>query len=132
MYDGTWQAVSGKLGTDTIPLPATVLTIEGEQYTVNSPEGEDRGKIVWGDPGDTRRMDLRGTRGPHTGTKIEGLVRVKGNFLQLCYAVDGTRRPTNFEPTPGSAVVTVRYRRLEPGESKDYASILAEAEAEDG
>ncbi|GAB5560334.1 MAG: hypothetical protein SynsKO_19810 [Synoicihabitans sp.] len=129
MFKGKWQAVSGKLGTATIPLPATVLTIAGEGYAVQSPEGEDSGDIVWGAGKDERTMDMIGTEGPHKGSRIEALARVRGKFLQLCYAVDGSRRPTTFETTPGTAVVTVRYRRIESGDAIDYASRLAEAEA---
>ncbi|MEJ6601397.1 MAG: hypothetical protein ACKVI3_06700 [Verrucomicrobiia bacterium] len=130
MYDGKWQAVSGKLGTETIPLPETVLTIAGEGYTVDSPSGADAGDLVWGPEAEMRTMDMAGTSGPHQGSKIEALARVKGRFLQLCYAVDGSRRPVDFNPTQGTAVVTVRYRKIEPGETTDYASLLAEAEAE--
>ncbi len=130
MFDGKWQAVSGKLGTDTIPLPATVLTIEGESYAVDSPSGKDSGDAVWGPDADERTLDMKGTTGPHRGTRIEALARVKGRFLQLCYAVDGSRRPVSFDSAPGSAVVTVQYRRIESGDSTNYATRLAEAKAE--
>lgn len=130
MYDGKWQAVSGKLGTATIPLPEAVLTIVGDSYTVDSPDGEDAGNLFWGPEAEMRTLDMVGTSGPHQGSRIEALTRVKGKFLQLCYSVDGSRRPVNFSPTSGTAVVTVRYRKVEPGETTDYASMLAEAEAE--
>lgn len=130
MYEGKWQAVSGKLGTATIPLPETVLTISGADYTVESPQGEDAGSLVWGPEAEMRTLDMVGTSGPHHGSRIEAIARVKGKFLQLCYSVDGGRRPVNFSPVPGTGVVTVRYRKLEPGEERDYASLLAEAEAE--
>lgn len=130
MYEGKWQAVSGKLGTATIPLPEAVLTIMGDNYTVDSPDGEDAGNLFWGPEAEMRTLDMVGTSGPHQGSRIEALARVKGSFLQLCYAVDGGRRPEHFSPVSGTAVVTVRYRKLEPGEDRDYASMLAEAEAE--
>ncbi len=113
MFDGDWKAVSGKLGNQTIPLPDTMLKISGEGYVVETPDGQDKGDLKWGPEGDARTIDMIGTAGPHQGSRIEGIVRVKGKFMQLCYAVDGSGRPRSFEAAQGTAVVTVRYRRMD-------------------
>ncbi len=111
-FDGTWQVVSGKLGTDSIPLPATTLRIAGDRYTVASAEGHDTGKLTWGGDQAQPTVDLIGMTGEHRGLTILALARVKGDQMQLCYAVDGGVRPPSFAVRPGSAVVTVRYRRV--------------------
>ena len=36
--------------------------------------------------------------------------------MQLCYAVDGSARPSSFAVRQGTAVVTVRYRRVTGGQ----------------
>lgn len=112
MFDGTWKAVSGKLGTDTIPLPDTTFVVNGTNYEVTSPSGIDGGQLDWGEGDDVRTVDLKGTSGEHAGNTIHALARVKGDILQLCYAVDGSGRPRDFSPAQGTAVVTVRYRRI--------------------
>jgi uncharacterized protein (TIGR03067 family) len=112
MFDGTWKTVSGKLGTETIPLPDTTFVVAGERYEVMSPSGTDGGRLDWGAGEEVRTVDLVGTRGEHAGNTIQALARVKGDILQLCYAVDGSGRPRDFSPPAGAAVVTVRYRRV--------------------
>lgn len=115
MFDGKWQTVSGKLGTDTIPLPATVMHLAGDRYEVHGPDGIDAGELIWGETGgdgNERCVDLRGTSGTHAGNTIVARARVKGDLLQLCYAVDGTGRPASFQTVQGQAVVTVRYKRV--------------------
>ena len=114
-FDGDWETVSGRLGTDTIPLPKSRFLIVGDRYTVKTPEGVDEGRIKWGPEADLRQMDMIGTGGSHAGNTIEALARVKGRVLQLCYAVDGTTRPRDFNAMPGTAVVTVRYKRIGTG-----------------
>lgn len=117
VFDGTWQAVSGKLGTASIPLPETQLRIEGERYVVESGQGIDRGTLHWGPEAEYRQLDMTGTAGDHRGHRIEAIVRVKGDLMQLCYAVDGSARPQSFETRTGTAVVTVRYRRVTDGQA---------------
>ncbi len=112
MFDGTWKAVSGKLGTETIPLPDTTLMITGDTYEVTSPTGVDGGELHWGEAGEFQTVDLKGTSGAHAGNTIHALARVKGDLLQLCYAVDGSDRPRSFNARQGQAIVTVRYRRI--------------------
>jgi len=112
MFDGTWKAISGKLGTDTIPLPETELMITGETYEVRSPEGVDHGALAWGMSDGEHTVRMQGMSGPHSDTAIDALARVKGDLMQLCYAVDGSGRPTSFSAQPGQAIVTVRYKRV--------------------
>ncbi len=112
MFDGTWKAVSGKLGTDSIPLPDTTLRIEGDRYTVESANGRDEGELIWGGDDEQPTVDLKGTAGDHKGHTIAAIARIRGDHMQLCYAVDGSARPSSFSVGPGTAVVTVRYRRV--------------------
>ena len=121
MFDGIWKAVSGKLGTETIPLPDTVLHISGDHYEVHAPTGVDAGELCWHESGEECAVDLRGTSGAHAGNLIEARARVKGDLMQLCYAVDGSGRPAGFTAAPGQAMVTVRYHRV-TGDASDAKS----------
>ena len=116
MFDGVWKAVSGKLGTDSIPLPDTMLHIEGNRYTVESGNGRDEGELTWGGDDQQPTVDMKGTAGDHVGHTIAAIARVRGDVMQLCYAVDGSARPSSFAVRQGTAVVTVRYRRVTGGQ----------------
>lgn len=112
MFDGTWKTVSGKLGTDTIPLPDTTLHIEGNRYRVESANGRDEGELTVGGDAEQPTVDMKGTSGDHQGHTISAIARIRGDHMQLCYAVDGSARPKSFSVGPGTAIVTVRYRRV--------------------
>lgn len=112
-FVGRWEVVSGKLGPETIPVPTAVLTLGTDRFTVESPQGRDRGRATWREVGGVVQVDLVGTGGAHSGLNIAAIARTRGPVLQLCYAVDGTARPTRFDAPVGVAWVTVRYRRLE-------------------
>lgn len=116
-FDGKWKAVSGKLGTDTIPLPDTTLHIQGDRYTVESGNGRDEGELSWAGDAEQPTVDMKGTAGDHVGHTIAAIARVKGDVMQLCYAVDGSARPQSFKVRQGTAVVTVRYRRVSDPQS---------------
>jgi uncharacterized protein (TIGR03067 family) len=111
-FVGRWSAVSGKLGASTIPLPDTTFEVKTDGYTVRAAGNQDAGKLKWRQIGDLQAVDLIGTAGAHAGKTIEAIVRVRGDVMQLCYAVDGTGRPRTFDIAGGTAVVTVRYRRV--------------------
>ncbi len=111
-FEGKWTAISGRLGASEIPLPDTVFTLSGEHYAVESGNGRDEGRLVWGTQADPQTLDLVGTGGTHAGKTLHAIVRVRGDVMQLCYAVDGSGRPGGFDAGSGDAVVTVRYRRI--------------------
>ena len=110
---GKWQMVSGRLGASPIPLPETVFTISADRYRVESAEGRDEGRLEWLPDSEPQGVNLAGTGGAHAGVRIEAIIRVRGRVLQLCYAVDGSKRPRDFEPHSGAAIVNVRYRRAD-------------------
>lgn len=112
-FVGRWEVVSGKLGPETIPVPTAVLTLEIDRFAVESPQGRDQGRAAWREVGGLVQVDLVGTGGAHSGMNIAAIARTRGPVLQLCYAVDGTARPTTFDAPTGVAWVTVRYRRVE-------------------
>ncbi|WP_221030482.1 TIGR03067 domain-containing protein [Actomonas aquatica] len=112
-FTGRWEAVSGRLGASAIPLPATTLTLEATRYTVKSPQGTDHGNATWDLTADPVTLDMRGTSGAHSGNTIHAIARTRGPVLQLCYAVDGSKRPTTFDVPAGAVWVTVRYKRLD-------------------
>src|SRR5690606_34234194 len=47
-FEGKWTAISGRLGASEIPLPDTVFTLSGAHYAVESGNGRDEGRLVWG------------------------------------------------------------------------------------
>ena len=112
MLEGTWRAVGGRLGTESIPIPATCFVITGDTYVIETPAGIERGCWVWLETEEPRVLRLTGTTGQHANQVIEALVRVRGSVMQLCYAVDGGPRPQDFaDAETRGAVVTMRYHR---------------------
>ncbi len=112
-FIGRWEVVSGRLGPETIPVPSTVLTLDTDRFKVESPQGRDEGRATWWEVKGLVHVDLVGTGGAHSGMNIAAIARTRGPVLQLCYAVDGSARPTTFDVPAGVAWVTVRYRRVE-------------------
>lgn len=114
MFDGVWQSVGGKLGTASIPVPETRLTISGSAYAVEVAGQIERGRLEWDVAVEPTRVRMIGTAGDHAGHVVDAIMRVRGTIMQLCYAVDGGTRPGMFaEAETRPAIVTVRYRQVE-------------------
>lgn len=111
MLDGRWTVIGGKLGQSSLPLPAATLVITGDRYVVESGADRDEGRLVRGGTPALPTLDLIGTGGAHRGVTIAAIMRLRGDLMQLCYAVDGSGRPRSFDAPAGVSVVTVRYRR---------------------
>ncbi len=112
-FFGVWEVVSGRLGSQSIPLPASQLTLAAATYRVETPTGVDHGKATWSEAYGQVALDLHDIGGEGGEQTIAAIARVRGSVLQLCYAVDGTGRPHGWEAPGGLAWVTVRYRRVE-------------------
>lgn len=112
MLDGDWQLLGARLGDQPIEIPGGRMTIADGRYTVDTPAGQDGGTVVLRAELDPMEIDLVGTQGPHAGTTIRAVIRLKGELLQLVYDVGGGRRPRDFTARSGTSVVAVRYKRV--------------------
>jgi uncharacterized protein (TIGR03067 family) len=113
MFDGVWRVAGGRLGDQSIDLPAAELRIAGATYVVESPAGRDEGRWEVQPDSEPLAVDLIGTGGPHAGKRLRAIARVRGDTLQLVYgAGENAARPTDFVARGGTAVLAVRYRRV--------------------
>ena len=113
MLDGTWELQGARLGDQSIEIPGGQMIVTGDRYSVQTPAGLDEGMLEVDAAADPIAVDLVGTAGPHAGTRIRAVARLKGDLLQLAYDVGGsTRRPPDFVARGGTSVVAVRYKRV--------------------
>jgi uncharacterized protein (TIGR03067 family) len=113
---GTWQAVSAEEdGRKAKPmeLEKTFLVIEGDRYTIQLPDGAQKGTFKI-DPSKTpRRMDVLPADGPPKGKTIRGIYELKGATLRCCLAQPDKDRPTEFTGKAGSGCGLFVYKRME-------------------
>jgi uncharacterized protein (TIGR03067 family) len=85
-----------------------VLTISGDQYTVNvNGTVAESGVLKLGPP--ARAIDLVDSK----GRSYPGIYEVSGDKLRMCLARDVVARPTEFSAKPGSGLLVAVYRRVE-------------------
>jgi uncharacterized protein (TIGR03067 family) len=101
---GTWTYVSGvKNGEKVDPdrFKDSKVTITKDTMTLEGPAG----KFVLKYTLDTKKnpvtISMKMTEGAGEGATAEGIVRVKGDDLTICYAREG-ERPKKFEAKEGS------------------------------
>jgi uncharacterized protein (TIGR03067 family) len=115
MLDGIWIPQGAEFAGEAIPFPRTRLVITGDRYIVEGEAGRDEGHWTANTDLTPHTIDLVGTAGPHRGQTIAGLFRLRGNLLQLCYAVGPgdapPPRPTVLGAPAGTLQMVVRYRR---------------------
>ena len=115
MLDGLWTPQGAEFSGESIPVPSNHLLIEGDHYIVTTGSVKDRGRLRIDTTVTPHTIDLVATAGPHRGQVIEGVFRVRGNLLQMCYCVGDPElprpRPEQLSSPPGSMQLLFRYRR---------------------
>jgi uncharacterized protein (TIGR03067 family) len=113
---GKWECVAGAndgkpLGENTIKQLRLTLTKEGgyktelgEQVLFDSTCKLDTAK-------QPPQIDMIGTEGANKGKTAQGIYRLEGDRLTICYTMPGHERPTQFESQPGSGATLVTWRR---------------------
>ncbi len=113
---GEWMCVSatndGKaIADDTVQKLRLTLTKEGgykselgKQVLFDSTYKINDGKMP-------NEIDLIGTEGENLGKVAQGIFKLDGDTLTICYTMPGGARPTAFESKSGSAATLVIWKR---------------------
>jgi uncharacterized protein (TIGR03067 family) len=115
---GTWACVSGERNGQPIP-EATVrqlrLVLTDTKYATYRGDDllfESDYKLA---PTKTpAAIDTIGTEGEHTGRPAQGIYRLDGDTLKLCYTMPGRDRPKEFESKAGSEATLTVWKRAKP------------------
>lgn len=109
---GTWVIESAELGGEkTDAFKGRTLVIEKDKYTVKVGESIDKGILKLDPDKSPRAMDIVGKEGPNKGKTIVAIYELKDDAMQICYALEGTTRPTEFSSQGGKTLFLVHYKR---------------------
>jgi uncharacterized protein (TIGR03067 family) len=111
---GTWIPVEAILEGKKLPdegLEGMVLTIDRSTYSLQSHGSLDRGTIALDSGVYPLGMDLTGTEGPNSGRILRAIYEIAGDWMRICYAIDGPVRPERFVAAEGERAFLVTYRR---------------------
>ena len=56
-------------------------------------------------------VDPTGTEGPNLGRTVRAIYEIAGDWMRVCYAIEGPGRPSRFEAGEGERSFLVTYRR---------------------
>ena len=83
------------------------LKVKGNEYFVETNDGEDQGifKIIEGSS--PKAMDVTAA----AGAQLAAIYELSGDTFKACYAINGASRPTEFKSAEGSDHVFAVYKR---------------------
>ncbi len=111
---GRWTVESAEAGghaVDSEDLKSLVVTIEGDHYSLTTKDGPDGGTLKLDETKSPKTMDATDTEGENIGKVIRAIYEIMGDTMRVCYALDGSARPTEFATKEGSPWLVVTYRR---------------------
>ena len=111
---GIWIPVEAILEGKKLPdegLEGMVLTIDRSTYSVRTQSGLDKGTVALDSGAYPLGMELTGTEGPNQGRTLKAIYEIAGDWMRVCYAIDGLARPARFEAGEGERSFLVTYRR---------------------
>lgn len=114
---GTWSPISAILNGQKFPaemLQTISLIISDHTYRVTVNDQTDAGTFKLNVHKKPREMDLSGTEGPNKDQTILCIYEVSGDWLRVCYTLDGKERPKEFQAEPGSGQFLAIYKRVKP------------------
>jgi uncharacterized protein (TIGR03067 family) len=88
-----------------------VLTIDTNAYSLLAQGALDQGTLALDHAADPRRMDLIGTDGPNRGRTLRAIYEIAGDWMRVCYALEGPSPPARFDAAEGERAFLVTYRR---------------------
>lgn len=114
---GNWLPKAAELGGQKFPdemLRNMKLVIVGDKYAVKSGDETDFGTVKLDPAQKPKTLDIIGTDGPNKGKTVLAIYELSGDSLKVCYALTGTRRPTEFKSKGDAAFLLVIYKRIKP------------------
>lgn len=112
--EGKWTVASAEAGgqsVDSEDLRALVVTIAGDHYELMTKEGPDAGTLKLDETQKPKTMDATDTEGFDAGKVIRAIYELTGDTMRVCYALDGSARPTEFATKEGSPWLLITYQR---------------------
>lgn len=112
--EGTWRIEAAEAGGQPVgsdDLSAVVVKIMGDRYELTTRDGMDAGTITLDETQKPKTMDSTDTEGLDVGKVIRAIYEVAGDTMRVCYALDGSGRPTEFATKEGSPWLLVTYKR---------------------
>jgi len=113
---GTWQRVSAEVNgkkANPMELEKTFLIIEGDRYTLQTPDGVRKGTLKIDPSKSPKQIDIVSAGGPNKGKTLHGIYELKGATLRYCVAEPGKDRPTEFTGKAGSGCGLFVSKRME-------------------
>jgi uncharacterized protein (TIGR03067 family) len=114
LMEGVWVPVEAELAGQKLPedgIKTLKLTLKGAEYTVETGQVIDRGTVKL-DPTQTpKTMDVVGTEGPNKDKTILAIYELTADSMKVCYALEGSTRPTEFKTAAGTNLFLVTYKR---------------------
>lgn len=114
---GNWVPTSAELGGQKLPdemVKNMKLSIMGDKYAVKSGQETDFGTLKLDATQKPKTMDITGTDGPNKGKTILAIYELSGDSLKVCYALTGTKRPSEFKSVGDAALLLMTYKRIKP------------------
>jgi len=111
---GVWEVASGEVNGGPMPADDTAgitLTIAGNKYTVVKADFNDHGSFSIDASKNPKQMDVRPETGSGAGRTILAIYEAGREGLRVCYATQGTERPTAFTTEVDSGRVVFTYKR---------------------
>jgi uncharacterized protein (TIGR03067 family) len=111
---GIWKVETMEIGgkpVESEEMKALVVKIEGDRYEVTTKDGMDAGTVKVDETQKPKTMDATDTEGDDVGKVIRAIYELMGDKLRVCYALDGSARPTEFATREGSPWLLVTYQR---------------------
>lgn len=112
--EGKWKVASAEAGGHSVEsddLKEIVVTIMGDHYSLMTKDGPDGGTLKLDETQKPKTMDATDTEGLDVGKTIKAIYEIAGDTMRVCYALDGSARPTEFATKEGSPWLLITYRR---------------------
>ena len=114
MIEGTWKLVSGEQNGEVEPaedLARSSLVIQGDEHTVTIGDAVLKGTHKLDTSTDPIQIDATDTAGPFEGMSLQGILKVEGDVLTICFAAPDEKRPEQFTTQGGQAVLMHVWQR---------------------
>ena len=117
--EGTWKVESAEAGGQKVEsedLKAIVVKITGDRYEVKTKDKLDAGTLKLDETQKPKAMDATDTEGLDAGKVVKAIYELSGDTLRVCYAMEGTERPTEMATKEGSPLLMLTYKREKKAE----------------